>query len=282
MPSQINPWPINWKEPCLIPPKWENLAGFVMQQIPKVTKYRLYGPIEIVRHFLKDIEDGRYDGFPQLGVYTEMLENPTSKDYFKLDKDEGGILVVKILYGSPFEKVLKKYDIITAIDGHKIENDGTVKFRENQYTHFKYYIDKHQFGDEVSLEVYRDGKKLNLKVKFPKKSTEQNFTLTKFEYDKMPTYYMIGGYVFVPLTENLLSSSRRPNLSLRYGATKFPTKDKQEIVLLLKVLASSLSRGDYALSFWKIDKVNGRAFKDFKEFYKIVEESKDKYIVLER
>ncbi len=123
------------------------------------------------------------------------------KDYFKLDKDEGGILVVKILYGSPFEKVLKKYDIITAIDGHKIENDGTVKFRENQYTHFKYYIDKHQFGDEVSLEVYRDGKKLNLKVKFPKKSTEQNFTLTKFEYDKMPTYYMIGGYVFVPLTE---------------------------------------------------------------------------------
>ncbi len=92
---------------------------------------------------------------------------------------------------------------------------------------------------------------------------------------------MIGGYVFVPLTENLLSSSRRPNLSLRYGATKFPTKDKQEIVLLLKVLASSLSRGDYALSFWKIDKVNGRAFRDFKEFYKIVEESKDKYIVLE-
>jgi len=109
----------------------------------------------------------------------------------------------------------------------------------------KYYIDKHQFGDEVSLEVYRDGKKLNLKVKFPKKSTEQNFTLTKFEYDKMPTYYMIGGYVFVPLTENLLSSSRRPNLSLRYGATKFPTNTtKQEIVLLLKVLASSLSRGD--------------------------------------
>ncbi len=36
-----------------------------------------------------------------------------------------------------------------------------------------------------------------------------------------------------------------------------------------------------ALSFWKIDKVNGRAFRDFKEFYKIVEESKDKYIVLE-
>jgi len=59
-------------------------------------------PIDTVRHFLVDIA-GWYDmhGFPQLGIYTEMLENPTSKEYFKLDRDEGGILVVKILYGSP-------------------------------------------------------------------------------------------------------------------------------------------------------------------------------------
>jgi PDZ domain-containing secreted protein len=227
------------------------------------------------------VEDGRYDGFPQLGIYTEMLENPTQKEYFKLNKDEGGILVVDILYNSPFKSILKQYDIITAIDGHKIENDGTVKFRENQYTKFKYYIDLHQYGEEVSLSVYRDGKKLELKVKFPERGENKRFSMTEFEYDKMPTYYMIGGYVFVPLTQNLLRKSRRPNLALRYGATKFPKKDKQELVLLLKVLASSLSRGDYAISMWKIDKVNGKPFKDFREFYNIIQQSQDKYIVLE-
>ncbi len=257
------------------------LVGVVMQQIPRSQNIGYMVPVDIVRHFLEDVEDGRYDGFPQLGIYTEMLENPTQKEYFKLDKDEGGILVVDIIYNSPFKNVLKQYDIITAIDGHKIENDGTVKFRDNQYTKFKYYIDAHQYGDEVTLSVYRDGKKLNLKVKFKKHPEEQNFSFTKFEYDKMPTYFMVGGYVFVPLTENLLGKSRRPNLSLRYGATKFPKEDKQEIVLLLKVLASSLSRGDYGISFWKIDKVNGKSFKDFKEFYKIIMDSKDKYIVLE-
>ncbi len=257
------------------------LVGVVMQQIRRSQNIGYMVPIPIVRHFLKDVEDGRYDGFPQLGIYTEMLENPTQKEYFKLGKDEGGILVVKILYNSPFQGILKKYDIITAIDGHKIENDGTVEFRENQYTKFKYYIDVHQYGDEVTLTVYRDGKKLDLKVRFPKKSQYQSFSFTKFEYDKMPTYFMIGGYVFVPLTQNLLVKSRRPNLPLRYGATKFPTKDKQQIVLLLKVLASSLSRGDYSIGFWKIDKVNGKAFKDFKDFYKMIESSRDKYIVLE-
>ncbi len=257
------------------------LVGVVMQQIPRSQNIGYMVPVDIVRHFLKDIKDGRYDGFPQLGIYTEMLENPTQKEYFKLNKDEGGILVVEIIYNSPFKNVLKKYDIITAIDGHKIENDGTVKFRDNQYTKFKYYIDNHQYGDEVTLSVYRDGKKLNLKVKFPKKGGDNRFSFTEFEYDKMPTYFMVGGYVFVPLTENLLGKSHRPNLSLRYGATKFPKKNKREIVLLLKVLASSLSRGDYGISFWKIDKVNGKSFKDFKEFYKIIKNSKDKYIVLE-
>ncbi|MCK4442600.1 MAG: PDZ domain-containing protein, partial [Sulfurovaceae bacterium] len=186
-----------------------------------------------------------------------------------------------VLYNSPFKDVLKQYDIITAIDGHKIESDGTVEFRKNQYTHFKYYIDIHQYGDEISLDVYRDGKKVNLKVKLPKHVSKEKFSMTKFHYDKMPTYYMLGGYVFVPLTQNLLVSSHSANLPLRYGATKFPKKDKQEIVLLLKVLASSLSRGDYGLGFWKIDKVNGKSFKNFKDFYKLIKSTKNKYIILE-
>ncbi|HHC11108.1 MAG TPA: PDZ domain-containing protein [Campylobacterales bacterium] len=252
-----------------------------MQQIPGAQNIGYMVPVPIIKHFLKDIEDGKYDGFPQLGIYTELLENPTQKEYFKLSQNEGGILVVDVLYNSPFKDVLKQYDIITTIDSHKIESDGTVEFRENQYTHFKYYIDIHQYGDEVSLDVYRDGKKIKLKVKLPKHVSEEKFSMTQFHYDKMPTYYMLGGYVFVPLTENLLVSSHRANLPLRYGATKFPKKDKQEIVLLLKVLASSLSRGDYSLGFWKIDKVNGKSFKDFKEFYKLIKDTKDKYIILE-
>jgi len=53
-----------------------------MQQIPRSQNIGYMVPIDIVRHFLKDIEDGRYDGFPQLGVYTEMLENPTRQRLF--------------------------------------------------------------------------------------------------------------------------------------------------------------------------------------------------------
>ncbi len=257
------------------------IVGVVMQQIARAQNIGYMVPVDIVQHFLKDVEDGKYDGFPKLGIYMEKIENPTQKEYYKLDEDAGGILVVNILYTSPFKDILQKDDIITAIDGHKIESDGTVSFRENQYTHFKYYVDMHQYGDEVALDIIRNGEKMSKKVKLSVEKSQEHSSLAEFEYDKMPTYFMLGGYVFTPLTQNLLTSSLQPNLPLRYGATKFPTEEHQEIVVLLKVLASTISRGDYGVSSWKIDKVNDKKFKDFKEFYRLVNESKSKYVILE-
>ena len=257
------------------------IVGVVMQQISRAQNIGYMVPIDVVQHFLKDVEDGIYDGFPKLGIYMEKIENPTQKEYYKLDEDSGGILVVNVLYSSPFKDVLQKDDIITAIDGHKIESDGTVSFRENQYTHFKYYIDVHQYGEEVELNILRAGKKKSVKVKLAVENSKKHASFAEFEYDKMPTYFMLGGYVFTPLTQNLLSASNQPNLPLRYGATKFPTQENQEIVILLKVLASNISRGDYGVSSWKIDKVNGQDFRDFKDFYRLVTECKEKYIVIE-
>lgn len=257
------------------------IVGVVMQGITMSQNIGYMVPVDVIQHFLKDVEDGKYDGFPKLGIMTENIENPTLKEYYKLNEKEGGILVVDILYNSILKGVLKKEDIITAIDGHKIESDGTVEFRDKQYTHFKYFIDLHQYGDEVTLDVLRKGKKMRLKVTLPKTSNGEYSTYARLEYDKMPSYFMLGGYVFSPMTENLLTASMRPVLELRYKATKFPTKDKQELVVLLKVLADEHSRGDYGITLWPIAKVNGQTFKDFKEFYRLVMDSKEKYIILE-
>jgi S1-C subfamily serine protease len=257
------------------------IVGVVMQQITMSQNIGYMVPVDVVQHFLTDVADGVHDGFPKLGIYTEKIENPTQKEYYHLEEDMGGLLVLEIVYNSPFKDVLKVNDIITAIDGHKIENDGTVAFRKNQYTNFKYFIDLHQYGDEISLDIIRQGKKLNLKVQLPLHKDKSKESLRSLEYDKMPSYFMLGGYVFVPLTQNLLNISHRPILSLRYKSTKFPKKDKQEIVLLLKVLASNLSQGDYDLGLWEIDRVNGKRFKDFKTFHDLIKNSKEKYIVIE-
>ncbi|HHD82003.1 MAG TPA: serine protease, partial [Campylobacterales bacterium] len=257
------------------------IVGVVMQGITLAQNIGYMVPVDVIQHFLKDVDDGKHDGFPKLGIMTDKIENPSLKEYYKLSEDSGGILVVDIVHNSALKDILQIDDIITSIDGHRIENDGTVQFRKNQYTHFKYFIDLHQYGDEVTLEVLRDGKKKTLKAKLPDSASDERSSYGVLEYDKMPTYFMLGGYVFSPVTQNLLNSSATPMLGLRYAATKFPTKEKQELVVLLKVLASSHSRGDYGVSMWHIQKVNGKEFKDFKEFYKLVMETKAKFVILE-
>jgi len=257
------------------------IVGVVMQGITFSQNIGYMVPVDMIQHFLKDVADGKHDGFPKLGIMTDKIENPSLKEYYHLAEEAGGILVVDIVHNSVLKDVLKKEDIITAIDGHKIESDGTVEFRKKQYTHFKYFIDLHQYGDEVTLDVLRNGKKMTLKATLPATSSKEKSTYAKLEYDKMPTYFMLGGYVFSPITQNLLNSSGSPVLGLRYAATKFPKKDKQELVVLLKVLASAHTRGDYGISMWHIAKVNGKEFKDFKEFYSLVTSSKEKFVVLE-
>ena len=257
------------------------IVGVVMQGITFSQNIGYMVPVDMIQHFLKDVADGKHDGFPKLGIMTDKIENPSLKEYYHLDEEAGGILVVDIVHNSVLKDILKKEDIITAIDGHKIESDGTVEFRKNQYTHFKYFIDLHQYGDEVKLDVLRNGKKMTLTAKLPTTPSKEKSTYAKLEYDKMPTYFMLGGYVFSPVTQNLLNSTGNAVLGLRYAATKFPKKDKQELVVLLKVLASPHTRGDYGISMWHIEKVNGKSFKDFKAFYDLVRETKDKFVVLE-
>ena len=58
-------------------------------------------------------------------------------------------------------------------------------------------------------------------------------------------------------------------------------KRKKECVVLLKVLASDLTRGNNDFGMWPIEKINGETFVDFKDFYQKMQKSKEKYIVLE-
>ncbi len=119
-------------------------------------------------------------------------------------------------------------------------------------------------------------------IDVPLKYTADDVYLVKTtRYDRMPTYFIYGGYVFSPLTRNLIRATNRNRLYLSYLASKWQTEEKNEVVVLLKVLASDISRGDNNFGMWPIDKINGETFKDFKEFYEKMQAVKSRYIVLE-
>ena len=255
------------------------IVGIVMQSLSKSQSIGYIVPVNMIKHFLKDMEDGKYDGFADLGLTTQKMENPTLKEYYHLDANTSGVLVDNLVYSASDEGSIKEGDIITAIDGHSIEDDGTVAFREHEYSSYNYFIDTHQMGEKVKLDVVRDKKKLQIDLTL--KHTADDLLLVKTtEYDTMPQYFIFGGYVFSPLSRNLLAKNSN-KVDLRYFATQWPTKEKKEVVVLLKVLAADLNRGNYGFSLWPIEKVNGKTFDNFATFYKMVQEFKGEYLILE-
>jgi hypothetical protein len=256
------------------------IVGVVMQGITNSQNIGYLVPIRMVKHFIDDMKDGKYDGFADLGLGTQKLENPTLRRYYHLDENTTGKLVDIIVEHSSLNGLLKTGDILTKINNYNVEDDGTVAFREHEYTDFHYVVDGYQMDENVTLGIIRDKKAMEVNATL-KYTADDMYLVKTTRYDEMPRYFIYGGYVFSPLTRNLIRSTNRNRLSLSYLAGKWQTKEQKEVVVLLKVLASNFTRGNNGFGMWPIAKINGKKFKDFEDFYQKMQAAKEKYIVLE-
>jgi len=259
------------------------VIGVVMQSMNASENVGYMIPTQVVKHFLVDLEDKRYDGFPTLGIMHQEIESPALREKYGVSKDESGVLVSMVFPGSPAEGILEKSDIITHIDGHKIANNGMVEFRHKETIAYEHFVDMHQLGDEVKLKVIRDAKSQELTVKLSK--TQDTFELVAApSFEKKPSYFIFGGFIFMPLTDDLITASRR-----RMGFDErilnlksfWPTDKRKEAVILTRVLPANTNKGFHDISFILVEKLDGKTFEDFDTFYKLVKSSKADFIKLE-
>ncbi len=255
------------------------IVGVVMQSRSKSQNIGYLVPVPLIRHFLDDVQDGRLDGFAEIGMMTENLESPALKAYYGLAPSQTGQLVLYVTFNSEAAGRIGPGDILTSIDGHRIEDDGTVEFRSGEFTPFKYYLDLHQMGEKVRLGVMRNGEPFEVELTL-RHRVDDFLLVDTYRYDRRPTFFIYGGYVFSPLGANLLRASKYKS-DLRYFTSKWPTEARQEIVVLLKVLASDVSKGNYGFTLWPVDRINGEIYRDFRDFYTKMVSFRGKYILLQ-
>ncbi len=254
------------------------IIGVVMQNLPHAQNIGYLVPTPIIRHFLKDLEDGSLEGFAALGIVTENLQNPAIRAYYGLKEDQSGELITYLTYNEN-DQGLHVGDIITSIDGHNIENDGTVNFRGDAYTDMKYYLDLHQIGEAVLFDVIRDGK--SMKVSYTLKHQINELLLVKIlQYDIMPTYCIFGGYIFAPLTRNLLESTKNTPMRLSRYTRMWPSMAQKEVVVMIKVLADETNRGNHGVTFWPIETFNDTPLVSFEHFKSLVASQEEGFINL--
>src|SRR6266853_6333018 len=83
-------------------------------------------PTPVIRRFLKDIEDGHYDKYVDLGISYSKLQNPAQRHWLGLKDDGRGILVDTVMAAGSAAKFVQPGDVLIAIDGHPIASDGNV------------------------------------------------------------------------------------------------------------------------------------------------------------
>ena len=237
-------------------------------------------PTPIVRHFLTDIKDGKVDGYGFHGFLTQSLDNPAMRRKYGLTDEQTGILVHKVYDNSPASGKIQIGDIVTQIDGHKIENNGTVEFRPGEFIDHTHYIDMHQIGDNLNVTVIRNGETKNIALHLDKPGQEYLLVKPK-QYDKQPTYFIFGGYIFMPLNQDLVDSME--NLPARIGALTYeaPNEKRSEAVLLTKVLPADINKDHHNDTNLVVEKINGEPVKSFNDFYTKLQSSTADFITLE-
>jgi S1-C subfamily serine protease len=269
--AAINPG--NSGGPALVDGK---VVGVAMQGMTQADNIGYIIPAPVIHHFLTDIRNGRLDGIPGLGIQWQKMENPDMRRSYRMAPEQTGVLITKVVYGSAADGVLQDGDVLLKIKDHPIADDGTVEFRPKERTAFSYYIQEDQLGDTIQLSILRNGTVLpiDITLRFP---LEHDWLIPMELYDILPTYYIYGGVVFVPLTKNLMEMwgrdwyNQAPKELVAMLQDNMVTEEMNEVVIGIKVLAADVNQGYQDLRFWRVDSVDGEKVRNLRQMIGLVE-----------
>jgi len=154
-------------------------------------------PTEVVRSFLDDKGGVGYAGFQY-----QPFESSAARASLGLPAGEKrGVRVRYVDASAPSHATLHVDDVILRIDGVDIGYDGTVPLaagRSGERVHLSYLMSRRHPKDVCKFEAWRDGKGLSLDLTLGTSCPLVPCSPGPAEY------LLVGGLVFVPLTEPYL------------------------------------------------------------------------------
>jgi S1-C subfamily serine protease len=239
--------------------------------------------------FLKDLEDGKYDGKPELFLAHQEVENPALRARLKIPKGVGGVYVSSLNESYSSEDFpLKVGDVITKIGPHAIDSQGNVKVQELTLS-FLYYVASLTRDSKVPLTVWRDAAEIEIACPTAIKLD----TVMQLLNGDYPRYCIIGPLAFeaasldyiqnltrgsLPWTVSL--ASRRSPLITRMQS---PVVEAGEEVLMIPSAPFShrLMKGYSPPVLNTIKSINGQSILNLVKLVEFFRDNQDEYIEIE-
>lgn len=236
-------------------------------------------PTPVIRRFLKDIEDGHYDRYVDLGMTYSKLQNPAQRRFLGLKDDDRGILVSTVVAAGPCAKAIQAGDVLLAIDDHPIESDANVEL-EGSRVEMPEIVERKFKGDTVKFDLLRDKKPMTVKVEL---TTVWPFLIQGHSYDVRPRYVVYGGLLFQPLNLELVDAYQPTDLRLRHFFDYFVLEqiylEHPEVIILTNILPDPINTYLTPYRGGIVDEINGKKIRTLEDLAKTFAETPDRFVV---
>jgi S1-C subfamily serine protease len=240
----------------------DKVVGVAFQGIPGLENAGFFIPPPVIEHFLKDVEDKHYDGFPNAGVRVVECQNPAYRALLKLPDNNIGARIDGILPVPTTQKVLKVDDVLLRVGAFPVASDGTILYQGNRLS-VALAFQLPQSGESVPLQIWRAGRQQD--VSLPVFYYEGD-RASGYQYSNLPRYFIYGGLVFTPLSLDYVRSLGRGTgdsdsadawYELYYHRWENPATARPEPVVLAAVLADAVNANLSIRGRALVDEVNG-------------------------
>jgi S1-C subfamily serine protease len=252
---------------------FQGFSGMVAQNVGYMI------PVPVLGRFLKDVADGRYDRYVDLGIQFFPLINATYRRALGLGPGDFGVMVSEVMQaGAAFGQV-KVGDVLLSIDGRPIFSDGRVAMDDDRLL-LNEVVERKFMGDRVKMELLRHSRKMT--VAFPLKMPWPYLTQAR-QYDVRPRFVLFGGIVFQPLSSSFYATLASTPVTLRYYYTQFIDAElylqHPEVVVISKVLPDPINTYQDRFINTIVDTINDNKIKTLEDVAAAFDRQEDFYVI---
>ena len=231
-------------------------------------------PAPIIAHFLKDLEDGTYAGFPNLGIRYSQTLDEQFRDYLGLTEKDGGVFISSVSPGGSAEAAgLQEGDVLLGINSNAIDSRGNYADPVFGRLNLSHLVKGGAYvGDEFTMDILRSGERQRLTGTLIRENSEDHL-IDPYMFDRGPRFLLMGGLLFQELTLPYLKTfgnewPKKAPFKLVFAngnQKKYEDEGRKKLVFLSGVLPSQSVLGYERLASLIVTKVNGKTISDIKD-----------------
>lgn len=216
---------------------------------------------------------------PVLGLEFEGLDDPVFCRYLKLDENQGGLYISRVLPGSAAEKAgICAGDVLTAVEGMPIDKQGRcLSPLYDSISATTLLRGLKPIGETMTLSIRHEGQASDKTVEL-NRDAEENSLYCRDLPGEQPRYIMYGGLLFQPLSPEYISELKAAAkgdlpatfLELDGRMDEFRGEGRDELVALTLVIATPATLSYEQMTFCLVEKVNGQVVKNFRQFFDLI------------